>query len=111
MKETIFYDEKDLLMFYHTALRNILNLMTLSIVLLTFSLNIKNKNYKFFIKILSLLFIIFALYFNISLTNIYLKGYKKNYEYVNYININYLFSIIIFLIMLFISYKLYNIYF
>lgn len=112
MDKNIFSEEKDLLMFYHTTFRNILNLLTLSVVILTFSFRLKNKNYKILIKIFTLFLLIFAQYFNISLTKIYENDNKKKFKFVrNYIIVNYLLTFIITSIIIFTFFKLYKIFF
>ena len=105
----IFTNEKDLLMFYHTNLRNIISLTSLSFIILTFTRTLKNNINIFILKLISLFFIIISYYLNYTSYKIFIDNNKKQYYYINKYNIiNNVFDFINIFIIIYIFYKLFD---
>ena len=101
-------EEIEVLLFYHSTLRNVLGLTTLSFVCLTFSKNLKSILSEFVLKILAFIFAAIAIYFNYTLINSF-KNSSKHYEYVNkYLYVNYTIFFILFIVKIFILYQIIN---
>lgn len=107
--KNIFTNEKDLLMFYHTNLRNIISLTSLSFIILTFTRTLKNNLNIFLLKLISLFFILISSYLNYTSYKIFENNKKKNYYYINRYNvINNTFSFVNIFILIYIFYKLFD---
>ena len=107
MNENIFDNEFQVLMFYHTTLRNIIGLTTFSFVLMNFSNNLKFKTNEIIFKSIGLVMCCLAFYFNFSLINMFTNITKKKIYIKKYLIVNYSFYPILIILKIFIIFSLY----
>ena len=95
-------DEHNKLMLYHTTLRNIIGLLTLIFIILTFTRHYNVKKQILILKSFAFVISLMALYLNIYLIYTFIS-IKNKYNFVNkYLYINYVIAVFIVLILLFI---------
>lgn len=101
-KDIIPDDEHNMLMLYHTTLRNIISLLTLIFIILTFARHYNAKKPILILKSFAFVISLMSLYLNIYLIHTFIN-IKEKYNFVNkYLYINYVIVIFILLIFMFI---------